>query len=187
MKTYRKLHFKVVLLSIPAIALGTGIPFLVSYIVDSIISGKTEGLAYYLTAFIILLILNKIADLFSNYHFNMLARTVTAHEREILVKKFLSSKSNMHGSYSEEKIINRVLKEVTALSIIYGEAPAMLLLNVLMLLVSFTVLAFINTWLLIISCLIIPLVYIFGNMLKKRITTASEAETLAHETLLRFM
>ena len=43
MRDYRKLYVKVILLSIPAIILGTGIRFLVSYIVDSIINGKTEG------------------------------------------------------------------------------------------------------------------------------------------------
>ena len=82
MKEYRKLYVKVILLSIPAIVLGTGIPFLISYIVDSIINGKTEGLAPYLAAFLGLLLLNTLADLFSNYHFNMLARTVTANEKE---------------------------------------------------------------------------------------------------------
>ena len=43
MKEYQKLYIKVILLSIPAIVLSTGIRFLVSYIVDSIINGKTEG------------------------------------------------------------------------------------------------------------------------------------------------
>ena len=184
MKEYRKLYVKVILLSIPAIILGTGIPFLVSYIVDSIINGKTEGLAPYLAAFLGLLLLNKLTDLFSNYHFNMLARTVTANEREKFAEKFLFSKSNLYGRYSEEKIINRMLKEVTALGIIYGEAPAMLILNILMLIVYFIVLAVINIRLLIVSCLIIPLVYVCGNILKKRIIAASEAETLAHEKLL---
>ena len=114
----------------------------------------------------------------------MLARTVTANEREKLAEKFLFSKSNLYGRYSEEKIINRMLKEVTALGIIYGEAPAMLILNILMLIVSFIMLAVINIRLLIVSFLIIPLVYVCGNILKKKIITASEAETLAHEKLL---
>lgn len=108
MKEYRKLYFKVILLSIPAIALSTGIPFLVSYIVDSIMNGKTEGLPLYLAVFLSLLLLNKVADLFSNYHFNMLARTVTANERKKLAEKFFFSKSNLYGRYSEEKIINRI-------------------------------------------------------------------------------
>ena len=43
MRDYQKLYIKVILLSVPAIVLGTGIRFLVSYIVDSSINGKTEG------------------------------------------------------------------------------------------------------------------------------------------------
>lgn len=184
MKEYRGLYAKVVLAAIPAIAGGAAIPLLVSHIVDSITNGKTENLLTYMGAFALLLVMSKIFNLIFNYHFNTADRIVAANERKKLVQKFLFSKSNLSGSYSEEKLVNRMINEVYSLGTLHGTAPVMLIINIIMGTVAFVVLAFLNYKLLILSCLAIPFVYICGTLLKNKIARASKEQSLAYEKLL---
>lgn len=185
MKEYRGLYAKVILVSIPSIAGGAAMPLLVSRIVDSVTSGKTENLFAYMIYFALLLIITKTGDFIFNYHFSTAGRIVAAAERKKLANKFLFSKSNLCSFYSEEKLVNRIINEVYALGTLYGTAPVMLILNMIMGTVAFAVLAFLNFKLLILSCSAIPLVYICGILLKNKIAAASKEESLSYEKLFR--
>lgn len=185
MKNYKKLHAKVIFLSIPSIILGAITPFVLTKIVNLITEQKSTALIQYFLLFACLLILTKCFDLLFNYHFNTLDHIVANTERKTIIDKIINSKPNNTFAYfSSEKIINRTMNEVYSLGTLHGIAPVMIIINIIMFIVALIVLAILNFRLLIFTCLVIPLIYILGNLLKKRITRVSELEVKSYEKVL---
>lgn len=178
------MYAKIIIASIPSIAGGATIPFLVSHIVDSITSGEVDNLPSYILYFAGLLLITKLGDLIFNYHFNTADRIVAANERKKLAEKFLFSKSNLSPLYTEDKILNRMINEVYSKGTLYSIAPVMLIINIVMALTAFCVLVVLNFKLLILASCVIPLVYVCGTLLKKNISRASQEETIAYEKVL---
>lgn len=166
-KRYFKLHLKVILLSIIPLACSTATPLLLGKIIDNL-NGRFSPEIH--KAIIICFVITFVKGFFNfigNYHFNITEKIVAEAETEILFDEFLNSKSNLSGTFNNGKLLNRITYEPYKLGSLYGITPVMLIENIIMFVVAFCVLLYLNVYLLILTSLFIPAVYAVGCLVKK--------------------
>ena len=166
-KSYFKLHAKIVLLSIIPLACSAAIPLLLGKIIDDLNKGFSPEVFRIIIICFIIIFVQKIFNFVWNYNFNTAENIVAAAETEILLDEFLSAKSNLAGTFNNEKLLNRIANEPYKLGSLYGISPVMLVNNIMMFVAAVCVLLYLNWQLLLLTSLFIPLIYLIGCFVRK--------------------
>lgn len=183
-KSYFKLHAKIVLLSIIPLACSAAIPLLLGKIIDDLNKGFSPEVFRTIIICFIIIFVQKIFNFVWNYNFNTAKNIVAAAETEILLDEFLSAKSNLAGTFNNEKLLNRIANEPYKLGSLYGVSPVMLVNNIMMFVAAVCVLLYLNWQLLLLTSLFIPLIYLIGCFVRKNIMKYSKESSLASEKFL---
>lgn len=183
-KRYFKLHAKVILLSVIPLTLSTAIPLLLGKIIDNLNSGFSPEIIKTIIICFVIILIQKFFNFIWNYHFNITENIVAEAETGILFDEFLSAKSNLSGTFNNEKLLNRITYEPYKLGSLYGITPIMLVENIIMFVVALCVLLYLNVYLLILTSLFIPVVYFTGCAVRKNIIKCSKEKSLASEKFL---
>ncbi|QOW61361.1 ABC transporter transmembrane domain-containing protein [Treponema pedis] len=183
-KRYFKLHLKVILLSVIPLALSTAIPLLLGKIIDNLNKGFSPEIIKTIIICFVIILVQRFFNFIGNYHFNITENIVAEAETGILFDEFLNSKSNLSGTFNNEKLLNRITYEPYKLGSLYGTTPVMLVENIIMFVVAFCVLLYLNVYLLILTSLFIPAIYSVGCLVRKNIIKCSKEKSLVTEKFL---
>ena len=183
-KRYFKQHAKVILLSIIPLALSTAIPLLLGKIIDNLSSGFSPEIIKTIVVCFVIILVQKVFNFIWNYHFNITEKIVAEAETEILFDEFLNAKSNLSQTFNNEKLLNRIMNEPYKLGSLYGITPVMLIENIIMFIVAFGVLLYLNVYLLILTSIFIPIIYLVGCLVRKNIINSSKEKSLTSEKFL---
>lgn len=183
-KRYFKQHAKVILLSIIPLALSTAIPLLLGKIIDNLSSGFSPEIIKTIVVCFVIILVQKVFNFIGNYHFNITEKIVAEAETEILFDEFLNAKSNLSQTFNNEKLLNRIMNEPYKLGSLYGITPVMLVENIIMFIVAFGVLLYLNVYLLILTSIFIPIIYLVGCLVRKNIINSSKEKSLTSEKFL---
>ena len=187
-KAYRKKQLSIILLFIALTSIATVIPFTVRDMIDNIQNGIISH-ALVIQFFIVFCALgiNIVLGFAVGYLFDTLSNTISADKRFELLNTIFTASMNKNKVLDDSVIINRLLNEIYCYGNLIGFFPTSVITNIIRVIFAVIVLTNINIYLFFINILIIPIIIILVNIIKKKAEEAVYDHRKQYENLQKLI